>query len=249
MMRVFGLIGFPLEHSFSPRYFESKFEKENINDAQFHLYPLSSIVQFPELTQKDKRIQGLAVTIPYKQEVIPFLDELDQEAKSIGAVNCIQFREGKLKGFNTDWKGFFNSLQPILKSYHSKALILGSGGGSKAVQFALDKAGIKGQVVSRIPSKGELGYGDLDKETLYQHKLIVNCSPVGMYPQEDQAPAIPYNFLTSDHICYDLIYRPEETLFLKLAKEKGATVKNGMEMLELQAEMNWEIWNECRDKL
>lgn len=243
-MRVFGLIGFPLEHSFSPKFFESKFRKEKIKDAEFHLFPLNSIEQFPILTQKDKRIQGLAVTIPYKQEIIPLLDELDPEAKSIGAVNCIQFDRGKLKGFNTDWKGFSESLRPLLKSQHSDALIIGSGGGSKAVQFALTMLGINFQIVSRVPSKGELGYGDLDKETMHHHKLIVNCSPVGMYPNEDQSPAIPYDFLSANHICYDLIYRPEETLFLRYSKQKGATVKNGMEMLEIQAELNWKKWNE-----
>ena len=243
-MRIFGLIGFPLEHSFSPRYFESKFRREGITDAEFHLFPLASIHEFPLLTETDKRIQGLAVTIPYKQEVIPFLDELDDNAKSIGAVNCIRIKNGKLTGFNTDWKGFFDSLQPLLKPQHKSALILGSGGGSKAVQFALNKAGLSFHVVSRYPSKGSLGYMDLNEQIMGAHKIIINCSPVGMYPRENQMPAIPFQFITPDHICYDLIYRPEETLFLKFAKEKGALIKNGMQMLELQAELNWKIWNQ-----
>ena len=242
-MRTYGLIGFPLEHSFSPGYFAEKFEKEGIRDAQFKSFAISSITEFSKLTGMHNGIYGLAVTVPYKQSIIPYLDTLDEEARAIGAVNCIRFQEGKTTGYNTDWKGFHDSLCPLLESQHVQALILGTGGSSKAVQFALSKLGIPFTLVSRNPVKEGWSYSRLDSKVIQDHRLIVNCTPVGMFPNLLDAPAIPYTFLGENHICFDLIYNPAETQFLKMAKAQGAIIQNGMGMLKIQAELNWKIWN------
>lgn len=243
-MRTFGLIGYPLEHSFSPKYYAEKFHRENIQDARFLTFPLTHVSEFRHLTETHNDICGLAVTIPYKQAVIPLLDEVEKEAMEVGAVNCIQFKKGKTKGFNTDWQGFFHSLRPMLLPHHRHALVLGTGGASKAVQYALDRLGISFCRVSRNPGKDELAYSQLGELILQKYLLIINCTPVGMYPNVNEVPEIPYTLLSNRHFCYDLIYRPAKTGFLKLAAANGALTKNGMEMLEMQAELNWKIWNE-----
>lgn len=246
-MRQFGLIGFPLGHSFSQKYFSEKFENEKIN-AKYDLYPLEQIIEFEKLI-KDVHLSGLNVTIPHKQAVMPFLDELDATAAEIGAVNVIRFirEEGKatiLKGYNTDVIGFESSIRPYIKKVHQKALILGTGGASKAVDYALRKMGISTQLVSRVAGDGKISYDMLSPEIMAENLLIVNCSPVGMFPNVDNCPDIPYQFIGPQHLLYDVIYKPDETLFLKKAKEQGATALNGLEMLFGQAIAAWEIWNE-----
>ena len=244
-MHLYGLIGYPLGHSFSKKYFTHKFEKEGLEDCFFELFPLENIEQFPALLQANPSLNGIAVTIPYKESVIPFLHHLNIEAKKIGAVNCIKLNEGILKGYNTDIIGFEKSFKPLLKPQHTKAFILGTGGASKAVQYVLTALKIPFMVVSRVAdmAKEIIAYSDITAELLEQHTIIINCSPVGMGSLQDEKPAIPYQFITSTHYLYDLIYHPEETLFLMEGKLRGATVKNGYEMLVIQAEENWKIWN------
>ncbi len=245
-MQVYGLIGNPLEHSFSKQYFTGKFEREHLEGCRFELYPLERIESFPFLLASETGLKGLAVTIPYKETVIPFLDEIDAKASAIGAVNCIRLSAGKLIGYNTDSTGFKLSLAPLLLSHHTNALILGSGGSSKAVQYVLKELGIAFLIVTRNKkiAAGFVHYDQLDAEIIQQHSLVINCSPVGMFPHEQEEPAIPYQYLTKEHLLFDLIYRPAETKFLSQGLSHGATVKNGYEMLVLQAEENWEIWNE-----
>lgn len=246
-MRQFGLIGYPLGHSFSKKYFSEKFENEKIN-AKYDLFPLEQIVEFEKLIQ-EVNLSGLNVTIPHKQAVIPYLDELDATAAEIGAVNVIRFirEEGKvtrLKGYNTDVIGFEASIRPFIKPEHPKALVLGTGGASKAVDYALRKLGISTQLVSRTAGAGKISYDMLSPEIMADHLLIVNCSPVGMFPNVDDCPDIPYENISPQHLLYDVIYKPDETLFLKKGKEQGATVLNGLEMLYGQAVAAWKIWNE-----
>jgi shikimate dehydrogenase len=244
-MRKFGLIGYPLGHSFSKKYFTTRFENENI-DAKYDLYELDKLEKFENLKQISE-LCGLNVTIPYKEKIIGFLDELDDTAKKIGAVNVIKFIRTecqlKLKGYNSDTIGFEKSLQPLLKSHHSKALILGTGGASKAIKYVLDNLGISSVFVSRNPSENMLTYQQIDKKILNDFKLIINASPVGTFPNVNQCPDIPYQFLDSLHVLYDLVYNPAETLFMKKGKERGATVCNGEAMLIGQAEAAWQIWN------
>lgn len=240
-MRLFGLIGYPLSHSFSKRFFSQKFETEKI-EAQYENYPLKSIKEFPELI-RNYNLSGINVTIPYKQEVIQYLDSMSEEAENIGAVNTIQIRDGKLKGNNTDCYGFEQSLLPYLKPSHKKALVLGTGGASKAVVFILDKLGIEWKYVSRRKSANGLTYQEVDTEIVKSHPLIINTTPLGMYPNVEECPEIDYEAIGENHLLYDLVYNPEETLFLQKGKAKGATIKNGLEMLHLQAEKAWEIWN------
>ena len=242
-MRTYGLIGYPLEHSFSKNYFTKKFENEGLTDASFELFPIENIDVFPDLLYNNSTLRGLAVTIPYKQQVIKYLDELDPVATEIDAVNCIEFKFGKLIGHNTDAVGFEKSLHPILKPHHTKALVLGTGGASKSVMFVLKKLGIDFVNVSRHEVMGNITYGELNEEYIHDHNLIINCSPLGMYPNIDTYPSIPYEYLNANHLLYDLVYNPEKTLFLELGKDRGATVKNGYEMLILQGEENWKIWN------
>ncbi|MDD2995300.1 MAG: shikimate dehydrogenase [Paludibacter sp.] len=245
-MRQFGLIGFPLGHSFSKKYFSEKFQNENI-DARYDLYELSNISEFPNLRNSIK-LSGLNVTIPYKEQIIPLLDKLDDTAASIGAVNVIRFdydNNGKatLTGFNTDAIGFENSLKPFLKPHHKKALILGTGGASKAILYTLQQLGIECSYVSRSTREGQLTYSDLNEEILNDNLLIVNATPLGTFPKTDACPDIPYQFLTDKHLLFDVVYNPAETLFMKKGRDAGATALNGEEMLIGQAIAAWEIWN------
>lgn len=242
-MKQFGLIGYPLSHSFSKGYFSEKFQKENITDCVYDVFPLEKIEDFTDLCAEHKNLTGLNVTIPYKEKIIPFLDELNDEAQEIGAVNTIKFTNGKKIGYNTDCYGFEMSLKPLLKSHHTSALILGTGGASKAVEYVLKKSGISFQYVSRTKSSTSISYNDVDSFIIQHSTLIINSTPIGMYPNVDDAPHLPYNFITNNHLLYDLIYNPEETQFLKEGRIRGAQTKNGLEMLYLQAERSWEIWN------
>ena len=239
-MKNFGLIGKNIAYSFSESHFHDKFRKENITNSTYQLFDLKSISEVEELFQT-KELKGFNVTIPYKEEIIPYLDELSPEAQKIGAVNCVKIQNNKRIGFNTDAFGFENSLQPLLEKHHQKALILGDGGAAKAVKFTLSKLGIDFQSVTR---KGELKFEDLNQEIISKHPLIINCTPVGTFPDLEASPDIPYQFITTSHLLYDLIYNPEKTKFLQLGEIKGAKIKNGYEMLVLQAEKSWEIWSQ-----
>lgn len=243
-MDLYGLIGHPLGHSFSKDFFNQKFQSENI-DAQYLNFDIPTIELLNEVLTR-QQIKGLNVTIPYKEKVIPFLDELSEEAKSIGAVNVIkvyqQENKIRLKGFNTDVIGFTESLQPLLNPTHKKALILGTGGASKAVQFGLQQLNIETLFVSRRSCDNTLTYSQLTPKVMKEHTVVINCTPVGMHPHTDECPEIPYEFIGEGHILYDLVYNPEETLFLKKGKAVGATTKNGLEMLLLQAKAAWNIW-------
>ena len=239
-MKNFGLIGKNIAYSFSESHFHDKFRKENITNSTYQLFDLKSISEVEELFQT-KELKGFNVTIPYKEEIIPYLDELSPEAQKIGAVNCVKIQNNKRIGFNTDAFGFENSLQPLLEKHHQKALILGDGGASKAVKFILTKLEIDYQSVTR---KGELKFSDLNQEIISTHQLIINCTPVGTFPDLEASPDIPYQFITTSHLLYDLIYNPEKTKFLQLGEIKGAKIKNGYEMLVLQAEKSWEIWSQ-----
>ena len=244
---IYGLIGYPLTHSFSKTYFNQKFESENIN-AEYVNFEIPDISFFSDILLKVSNIKGCNVTIPYKEKVIPYLDELDEAADAVGAVNVIKFvddfDEVKLVGYNSDIIGFSDSIEPILEAKDKYALILGTGGASKAVAYALNELGIKLTFVSRN-KKGDdcITYEDLDEAIMKKNTIIVNTTPLGMYPHVENAPNIPYHLLDESHLCYDLIYNPDETKFMKLAKERGARVKNGLEMLLLQAFASWNIWN------
>ena len=242
-MRQFGLIGYPLSHSFSKGYFAEKFKNENITDAQYDTFPLENIHLIEQLFNQKSNLFGLNVTIPYKQQVIPFLDSLEEAAAKIGAVNTIKFIDGKKIGYNSDVYGFEMSLKPLLKKHHNFALILGTGGASKAVEYVLEQLNINFQYVSRTKSEQTITYHEIDEHLMKKATVIINTSPIGMYPNIDIAPEIPYQFISEQHLLYDLVYNPEVTLFLKNGIEKGAITKNGLEMLHLQAERSWEIWN------
>jgi len=244
--QLFGLLGKNISYSFSRGYFAKKFKEEAIRNCEYVNFDIASIDDFSVLIKKNSpQLKGLNVTIPYKEEIIPFLDKIDKKVKKIGAVNTIKItKRGELKGFNTDVYGFEKSLEPLLKQHHKKALILGTGGASKAVTFALKKLGIKYKLVSRNPQKKrEISYQELSKKIIQKNLLIINCTPLGTHPNIDLFPNIPYQFITKNHLLYDLIYNPNETIFLSKGKEKEATIKNGLEMLELQAEKSWKIWN------
>lgn len=261
-MKKFGLIGMPLGHSFSARFFAEKFAKEGI-DARYDNYEMADVDGLRTLIESDAELCGLNVTIPHKQAVIPLLDEMSDEARSIGAVNVIKVmrQDGSvhLKGYNSDVIGFVESIRPLLPAltplHHKpytinstpsplKALVLGTGGASKAVIAGLQQLGVEPTYVSRHPIEGGLTYDDLTAEVMKTHTVIVNCSPVGMHPHVDAAPAIPYHLLTPQHILYDLVYNPLNTRFMQLGRAQGATVKNGLEMLHLQALAAWTFWNE-----
>lgn len=242
-MRTFGLIGFPLTHSFSVKYFAEKFSREGIPDCVYENFQIESIEELSTLL-KNKELAGLNVTIPYKESVIEYLDELDPTAEAIGAVNCIKFTDGKLKGYNTDVFGFQESLKKYLGGSNPKALILGTGGSSKAVSYALDQLQIPYQFVSRRKKAEWLTYHDLTADIVSAHKLIINTTPIGMFPLAEAKPELPYEHLTPAHYLYDLIYNPEETAFLHEGALHGSHTKNGLEMLYLQAEKNWELWNQ-----
>jgi len=262
-MKKFGLIGFPLNVSFSKGYFEKKFACENLNNHTYELFPMSDVSEFPEFLKKHPDLCGLNVTIPYKKTVIPYLDELDESASEVGAVNVIKFQKnGRLVGYNSDVFGFEQSFLPLLKPHHRSALILGTGGAAMAVAFVLQKHKIPYQFVSRQKTSKTLTYADLDRHSCEggnpriskgiagqarndddSFNIIINTTPLGMTPNVDTCPDLPYEKITSDFLCYDLVYTPEKTLFLKKSKAQGAVIKNGLEMLHLQAERAWEIWN------
>lgn len=246
---MYGLIGYPLGHSFSKEYFSRKFMELGINE-EYELFPISSINQIGELMNSaELDIEGLNVTIPYKEKIIEHLSDIDSDALCIGAVNVVKVVRNKgipsLIGFNTDWKGFLLSLSPLLENRHdiTDALILGTGGAAKAVAFALSKLGIKFKLVSRNPKKGDLTYSMLDKAILSHHLLVINTTPLGTFPDISSCPDIPYNHLTPNHICFDLVYNPSVTEFMKRSEDNGAKVKNGLEMLYNQADLAWQIWN------
>ncbi len=242
-MRQFGLIGFPLSHSFSKGYFANYFLKENILDAQYENYPIESIDFFTGLWNNNPSLQGLNVTIPYKKLVIPFLQHPSSVVQSIQACNCIKLHDGAFYGYNTDVIGFEQSLLPYLQPHHQKALIFGTGGAAAAVEWVLKKLGIAYQLVSRTASEGCIAYESLSPEIIEAHTLLIQTSPVGMYPNVDEAPNLPYEAISSKHHLYDLVYNPAETKFLALGAVQGATTQNGLEMLHLQADASWEIWN------
>ncbi len=242
-MRLFGLIGYPLAQSFSKKYFEEKFQKEGLMDCRFENFSIESIIEFPRLLTDNPALEGLAVTIPYKKQVLRFLDSEEAIPVGLRACNCIRIKDGKLYGYNTDYIGFEKSLVPLLQPQHTKALVLGSGGAAEAVVFVLQRLGIDSTVVSRRLYNGSLlAYDDLTEQTVKEYTLIINTTPLGMYPKTDECPAIPYNAITGKHLLYDLIYNPEKTLFLQKGEERGAAIKNGYEMLVLQAEENWKVW-------
>lgn len=244
--KLYGLIGYPLIHSFSQNYFNQKFKAENI-DAEYINFEIEDIGQFMDIVSENPNLCGLNVTIPYKEQVIPYLNEIDEDAAKIGAVNVIKFiptKNGvKFKGYNSDIIGFCDSIQPMLKPHHKKALVLGTGGAAKAVTRGLENLGIKPIYVSRTKRDGGLTYEELTAEVMNEYHIIVNTTPLGMYPHMDECPNIPYELLTPRHLCYDLLYNPDVTLFMKRAQEYGAEVKNGLEMLLLQAFAAWNIWN------
>ncbi|HEY0177117.1 MAG TPA: shikimate dehydrogenase [Pedobacter sp.] len=246
-MRTFGLIGFPLTHSFSKKFFTEKFEREGMAGCSYELFPIENIDSLPSLIAENVSLRGLNVTIPHKVNVLPYLDELDDAAAKIGAVNCISIEkkagQNWLKGYNTDAFGFEESLRPYLKANHTKALILGDGGAARAVKYVLDQLNISWLSVVRTTVPGAIVYEDISDELIRSHQVIINTTPLGTFPNVDAAPSIPYHLLTAEHLAYDLVYNPEETEFLRRAKEKGAAVKNGLEMLHLQAERSWFIWN------
>lgn len=246
-MDKYGLIGFPLGHSFSRRFFTEKFSREGI-DAVYENYEIAEAGMLSEVVKDNPGLRGLNCTIPHKQAIIPLLDELSEEAREIGAVNVIRIRrdaEGRarLKGFNTDVVGFTESIKPLLSPNHHKALVLGTGGASRSICYGLTKLGLDWQLVSRQKRPGVLCYEELVPDLIKEYTVIVNCSPVGMFPHVDEAPLLPYECIGEEHILFDLIYNPEETLFLQKGAQRGATVKNGLEMLHLQAIAGWEIWN------
>ncbi len=258
LIKSFGLIGFPLTHSFSKKYFTEKFETENVTNSEYHLFPIKQIEQLPTLISTYPTLRGLSVTIPYKEIIIPFLDELDKTAQSVGAVNCIKisYPESRtscdvqaphLTGFNTDIFGFKQSIKPFLESQHERALILGTGGVAKAVHYVLKEIGIDCYFVSRHKTHNTsnkiFSYDELNSAMMNAFKLIVNATPLGMFPNVNEAPEIPYQFITSPHLLYDVVYNPVETEFLKLGKKQGASVVNGLSMLHQQAEEAWRIWN------
>jgi len=244
-VRKFGLIGYPLGHSFSKKYFSEKFVREGIQDCQFELYPIESIAEFSQLIDQESSLEGLSVTIPYKEQVIPFLDALDPACAQIGAVNCIRIRDGIKTGFNTDYLGFKQSLQSWLGTDIPNVLVLGTGGASKAVQQALRDLGIPYRIVSRTQREGQLTYSELKEqpEWLASHPLIINTSPLGTYPQVEDMPDIPLEQFHAANRVYDLVYNPPITRLMQACIARGGTAKNGQDMLELQAEAAWSLWN------
>ena len=250
-MRLFGLIGYPLGHSFSKQYFSEKFAREGISDARYELFPLPDVADLPQLLRQHPDLCGLNVTIPHKQTVMPYLHDLDDTAQAVGAVNCIRVREGRLRGFNTDVTGFEQSLRALWGGSQKRALVLGTGGASKAVAWVLGRMGIPHQFVSRQPSveagtrakETQIGYEDIGLLSPHEYQMVVNTTPLGTYPKTDTCPPFPFEWLRPEHLVYDLIYNPPETLLLRRAAERGCTVKNGLEMLHLQAERAWEIFD------
>lgn len=245
-MKKYGIVGYPLGHSFSPGYFNEKFKNENI-DAVYEKYELPVITDLLAITDYTQNLCGFNVTIPYKEKVMSYLDSISPEARAIGAVNVVKVTEidGKrrLEGYNSDVIGFTRSIKPLLEKHHVKALVLGTGGASKAIVYGLHKLGIETILVSRFKRDNTIQYEQINEDLLKEYTVIVNCTPCGMAPHFDECPSLPYQLLTPRHLLYDLIYNPDETLFLKKGREQGAITKNGLEMLLLQADASWEIWN------
>lgn len=242
-MEQYGLIGYPLGHSFSRRFFNEEFFPEHGIEAEYLNFEIPEAEGLLEVVRTHPLLRGLNCTIPHKQAVIPLLDEISPEAREIGAVNVIRIRDGRLKGFNSDIIGFMDSLRPLLRSHHRRALVLGSGGASKAVWAGLLRLGLEPTQVSRRAGDGVFSYEMLSPEVMADHTVVVNCSPVGMFPRVDECPAIPYELLSGRHLLYDLVYNPLDTLFMQRGRERGATVKNGLEMLRLQALASWKFWH------
>lgn len=237
-MRHFGIIGFPLLHSFSAKYFSEKFDREHI-DAEYSLYPLREL-STEKIQNLMNSLDGFNVTMPHKQTIIPYLERLDETAKAVGAVNVVHHNVG----YNTDCLGFIASIRPLLRECDKQALVLGSGGASKAVCYGLKQLGVTPTLVSRTPKEGMLSYADLTEEVMNTHTVIVNCTPLGMFPQVDTCPDIPYALISAQHLLFDCVYNPEQTLFLQKGKARGAIIRNGIEMLIGQAQAAWKIWNE-----
>lgn len=242
-MTIFGLIGRDIAYSFSIQYFADKFQKEGLQDCMYKNFDIPEIAYLSEVIKKNKSVRGLNVTIPYKEAVIPYLDKISKKVEAIGAVNTIKItKKGKLKGYNTDAYGFKKSIKPSLKPHHNKALILGTGGASKAVAWTLTKLGIEYSFVSRNPTAGQLSYTGITEQVLKDYKLVINCTPLGTSPHIDTCPDLDYKGFSDEHIAFDLIYNPSESKFLTLAKTHGAITKNGYDMLVFQAEKAWKIW-------
>jgi len=241
----YGLLGKDISYSFSRKYFTEKFERLGLTNLRYQNFDIPEIEEFPFLLyHREDEFRGINVTIPYKQSVMRYLDEIDTDAKEIGAVNTIKITDdNELHGYNTDFYGFKKAIEPLLKSHHNKALILGTGGASKAIAFAFKKLNIEYKFVSRRLSDDVFLYSMLNEQIVKEYTVIINCSPIGTYPNIDESPNIPYEFISDRHLLFDLIYNPSETKFLRLGKKNGAVIKNGLEMLELQAEKSWEIWN------
>ena len=237
-MHHYGIIGYPLHHSFSAKYFSKKFEREGI-EAEYSLYPIGMEDLRLKIEDLFHRLDGMNVTMPYKQTIIPYLDRLDETAEAVGAVNVVH----KRVGYNTDCIGFMESIKPLLRAFDRKALVLGTGGASKAVCYGLKQLGIAPTLVSRTPKDGMIGYSDLTEGVMAEHTIIVNCTPLGMVPDTESYPPIPYELISAQHLLFDCIYNPEETLFLRKGKAQGATIQNGIEMLYGQAKAAWKIWN------
>jgi shikimate dehydrogenase len=243
-MRLFGLIGYPLAQSFSKRYFTGKFEKEGLTDCSFENFSIPAIEDFPGLLKDHPSLEGIAVTIPYKQLVLKYVHDVTGIPAGLYACNCIRIRTGRLYGYNTDHIGFERSLAPLLQPHQQHALLLGNGGATAAAAYALRNLGIDYKIVSRRLHDGaSLTYNDIDKRIIDTHTLIINTTPLGMYPDISSLPDLPYDLLTPRHLLFDMVYNPEKTAFLQKGEERGAAIKNGYEMLVLQAEENWKIWN------
>lgn len=246
-MDKYGIIGYPLGHSFSPGFFNEKFRNEGI-DAVYERYELSQIDLLPEIIASNPELCGLNVTIPYKQQIMQYLDELSEEAREIGAVNVVKVtHNGKnvhLKGFNSDVIGFSRSIEPLLEKHHKKALILGTGGAAQAIDYGLKQLGLETIKVSRYERPDTIQYDKITPDVIKEYKVIINCTPIGMYPNTEECPNLPYEAMDSQHLLYDLIYNPDTTLFMKKGMERGAVVKNGLEMLLLQAYASWEFWHD-----
>ncbi len=244
-MKQYGLIGFPLSYSFSKIYFEEKFKEEGITDCSFENFPLAAIEEVEAMLTKHKGLYGFAVTIPYKKKILHYLFDATNEVKQMVACNCVKIIDGKLYGFNTDVIGFEQSLQKNLQPHHNKALILGTGGAAHAVEFVLQKLGIGLVMVSRdkVGKKNTIGYDQLTNALVAEHTLIINTTPLGTHPNVEEYPSIPYEAITPKHYLFDLVYNPAQTKFLEKGQQQGATIKNGYDMLVIQADENWKIWN------
>jgi shikimate dehydrogenase len=243
-MKLFGLIGYPLTHSFSKKYFDHKFVVENIANCSFSNFEIPQVEDIFSIIQQNSNLHGFAITIPFKQKIIPYLDFLEPDVSQMSACNCVKIKDGKLYGYNTDVLGFEKSFVELLKPHHNKALVLGTGGAAQAVNFALNKLGIRYLNVSRNEVANSITYDELDETIMEEYSVIINTTPLGTFPRVDECPSIPYEYISSQHYLFDLVYNPPLTKFLGQGKTHGATIKNGYDMLTIQAEENWKIWNE-----